>query len=603
MYARWCLGGSSGGNNPRVCCSSPLLLLPPPLAPPFSLSRLHCGNRCHALLAVLSALLALGCLGGGVFGLLERREELARYGLNRAVYRSLAGSVDFEHCHDPAFRGVGYCRQHRELEAHLQAFFGRDSNAGNSLEDRELWTWLGSFVFVFHLSSTVGYAAQGAPATPGGQLAAIAFGIVGIPLFGCALLLASKPLLDAARQSLGAALVVVCGTPSSDRAQLGRLGAALFAVLWFGAALVFALLEGWSYQRAVFFCFFTITTVGIGNDVPASIAGRILCVVYIYVTLSLSIGLIHALARQQADESPLIAFSADGGDSRARSPLHQKLARACCVGVAGLCLCGSIVFPYFERLPELERYDRSRSMFEHLNALAEFNGCDRDIVKDMDLCQNVGWFREHLTGFFGLNTPNSMVDRQHWTSFGSASFTLFVASTIGYGSQSPHTRGGMVVTVVMGTAAVPLFGFCMWVWGSSLRASVQHLVGKVVEIQRFRQSQLWSLAANPLVELSVISLSLWFAGSVAFCVVEDWPYPTSLYFCFVTLTAVGFANVMPHTWLGRALMLVYIAVGLTSIASLMGEIVGRLVASLGVEDDDDPDDHHTQGGGSSTARV
>jgi len=277
-----------------------------------------------------------------------------------------------------------------------------------------------------------------------------------------------------------------------------------------------------------------------------------------------------------------VATLASGRELGEGTRQKRAVARTCLVAVVFLCSIGALVFPPLERAAELQRYSRSRRVFDDLNALAEFKGCDQEFIRNMDFCRNVGWFREHLRAFFGPDTPNSFVDREHWTPLGSASFMLSVASTVGYGPQSPHTREGKVATVLLGLLVVPLFWYCMLVWGSSFRSAVQTLAHKA----KSGSGLLNSIGENATLDLLGVALVLWLAGSVAFCAVEGWSYSTSLYFCFVTLSAVGFASVMPTTIAGRALMLLYIAVGLTSVASLIGDVVYALVRGLGVQDEE-----------------
>lgn len=547
------------------------------------------------LLRALVALSLLGCLGGFVFRSLEREAEVESYEFNRAVYKSLADSVDFDRCHDVAFKKVGYCRRHEELEQRLRTFSER---TGNSIDDARQWTWLGSSFFIFHMSSTVGYAEQGTPRTDGGRLAAIFFGIAGIPLFGAALLLSSARLLRAVR-AVSSKLFGPCGDAEEEQAHLVRLAAALGVVMWFGAALLFSLLEGWSYARAFFFCFVTFTTVGIGSDMPSTLAGRFICAVYIYLSLSLSMGFLRALLspRDEAAQPLLTAnrsfasmssTGSSGGRGAAEHTPPPPLLRgrrwapcACFFAVLLLCACAAVVFPALERKEELARNARARAVYEDLIALSEFKGCSNPMIRKMGFCRNADWFRHRTKIYFGPHSGNSMVDRGHWTAFGSASFMLSVASTIGYGSQSPHTTEGKMACVALGVLAVPLFGYCVLAWGMSLDDLVRKLLEKA---HGAGDDGEYEARVQPLVALCGLVTTFWLVGAFAFCIIEDWDYPTSMYFCFVTLSAVGYANVMPRTLAGKALMLLYILVGLTCVASLLQELVLATLASGSAEE-------------------
>ncbi|ROU03326.1 potassium channel family protein [Histidinibacterium lentulum] len=75
------------------------------------------------------------------------------------------------------------------------------------------------------------------------------------------------------------------------------------------ATVVFWLLEDWSLLQAAFFAVATISTVGYGDVVPETVAGRIFCMVYILVGLGVFVAAATAvaealIARREQDLSP-----------------------------------------------------------------------------------------------------------------------------------------------------------------------------------------------------------------------------------------------------------------------------------------------------------
>ena len=75
--------------------------------------------------------------------------------------------------------------------------------------------------------------------------------------------------------------------------RLGVLLSTLAAIIAIGT-VVFRLVEGWSWIDAYFFTVVTLSTVGYGNLVPATVAGKIFTTIFIFVGLG-----IFALAIQQ----------------------------------------------------------------------------------------------------------------------------------------------------------------------------------------------------------------------------------------------------------------------------------------------------------------
>lgn len=50
-------------------------------------------------------------------------------------------------------------------------------------------------------------------------------------------------------------------------------------------------------------------------------------------------------------------------------------------------------------------------------------------------------------------------------------------------------------------------------------------------------------------------------GVVFYCIVEDWTFVDSLYFCVTTLTTVGFGNPAPSTDLGKLFTVFFVLCG------------------------------------------
>jgi len=533
------------------------------------------------LAATLLALLLLGCIGGFVFRHFERDAELKRLALNRALYRAMTDSVDFEYCHDPAFkRELGFCRDHEQLEGYLKGFFSR---AGNSIVDEENWTWPGGFFFVMRVASTVAYATQGAPLTLEGRVAAIVVGMLAIPLFGYALLLASASMLQGAERAICFCadamdyIVASLGLAKASewmegisgcvhrREQLVFLGMGLLVLLWTGGACAFHWLEGWAWLDSLYFCFITLSTVGFGTDIPTTSTSRLFCMVYIFVALSLSTGILWELCHRKDAELPLLGGLRRRLVSSWKAPLTLLL----------LCALGSLLFPVLERREELGRAHRAEALYRHLSDLAYFDGCTDEMLRSQSFCRNAKWFREELKNFFGPFTPNSMEDRELWTVSGSALFVLSLASTVGYGAQAPHTHAGELATVILGCLTIPLFMYCMMQASAIVSGFFERQLCRVVE----REKEMKISRENiTLLAHILLVLLLWFGGAVVlvFIDVRDrWTFTTALYFCFVTLSTVGFANVMPHGALARCFVVVYIFMGLGTCASLVSLCVRR----------------------------
>lgn len=273
------------------------------------------GHRLCWSLLLLGLFYGVGCV---VFVRLERAAELERYAANQRLYDRMQELYSFEHCEDPAFQQLSFCREQAKFSDSLESYF---NHHGNSLKDRGQWTLLGTVFFLTHLGTTVGYGSSH-PQTPHGQLATIVFALFGIPVMGYTLTQVARLNLMAGVflcRKLGQEVTTVSG-------QIGLLWCMLLIIL-FGGAWVYSWLEPWSYLQSLYFCFVTLSTVGFGDFLPSSNASKAFSVFYMIFGLGVCASTIALLVG-------LIAES----HARADSFLSEKVqdrCRECCGGGIG----------------------------------------------------------------------------------------------------------------------------------------------------------------------------------------------------------------------------------------------------------------------------
>ena len=76
-----------------------------------------------------------------------------------------------------------------------------------------------------------------------------------------------------------------------------RMLLALVVSLLVSGTTFFTLVEGWSVLDSFYFSVTTLTTVGFGDPAPATAAGKIFTIVYIFVGLGVIGGFINVLAK------------------------------------------------------------------------------------------------------------------------------------------------------------------------------------------------------------------------------------------------------------------------------------------------------------------
>lgn len=244
-------------------------------------------NSGQRLLWSLLLLFVFYAAGIFTFCKLERKAELQRYAANRELYEKMKDLYSFHYCEDPAFQSLSFCRNQASFSQSLLEYFNQH---GNSIEDLQQWTMLGSSFYLTHLSTTVGYGSSH-PQTAAGQMATIFFALLGIPIMGYTLAQVARLEL----QGVVSLLEGCCDIKmSGSRRQMAVLWC-LLVVFMFGGAFVYSAMEPWSYRESLYFCFVTLSTVGFGDFLPSSTASRAFSIFYIIFGLGVCASMIGVL--------------------------------------------------------------------------------------------------------------------------------------------------------------------------------------------------------------------------------------------------------------------------------------------------------------------
>lgn len=62
------------------------------------------------------------------------------------------------------------------------------------------------------------------------------------------------------------------------------------------SALIYMLLEGWSFLDAIYFCVVTMSTVGYGDFSPHTAAGKLFTILYLFVGIGIFVLAVTAIA-------------------------------------------------------------------------------------------------------------------------------------------------------------------------------------------------------------------------------------------------------------------------------------------------------------------
>jgi len=208
-------------------------------------------------------------------------------------------------------------------------------------------------------------------------------------------------------------------------------------------------------------------------------------------------------------------------------------------------------------------------------------------------------------------------------------FTITIMSTVGYGHISPGTDNGKLFCIFYSLIGIPLLLVFMTQIGDWMAVTFRWLYSRILCRwcrARRRDSELppgidrrakglafdevgkerympTDLVMVPITVNLILIFSFIFIGAIFFTVCEDWDPTASAYFCFITLTTIGFGDYYPQesmkdflsdpvAFLKMSFVLAYCIFGMTLLSMCLNlmqeqiiEKVKWLAAELGMSGD------------------
>uniref|UniRef100_A0A914XHN6 Potassium channel domain-containing protein n=1 Tax=Plectus sambesii TaxID=2011161 RepID=A0A914XHN6_9BILA len=147
-------------------------------------------------------------------------------------------------------------------------------------------------------------------------------------------------------------------------------------------------------------------------------------------------------------------------------------------------------------------------------------------------------------------------------------FTFTIVSTIGYGKIAPSTAKGKIFVMVYGIIGIPLFLVALADMSQFISSGISMFISwicarknKKTTSRREQTPGLCRLLFRALAVISVFSLYV-AAGALVLPVLEELGPLDSIYFAFVSLTTIGFGDIVPKRMTYLAPTLAYITIGL-----------------------------------------
>ncbi|KAM6912810.1 potassium channel subfamily K member 17-like [Xenentodon cancila] len=196
----------------------------------------------------------------------------------------------------------------------------------------------------------------------------------------------------------------------------------------------------------------------------------------------------------------------------------------------GYVLIGGVVFYKLEG--ELGRRDISHILNNKQRLLKTYTCLNQEGLEDV--AQTV-----QAASKAGISLKGNYTTDGFWKFTSSAVFAATVVTTIGYGNMSPSSTVGQIFCVFFALFGIPL------------NMVVLNRVGKyMLAIERNISDFLQEKTGHKTCTRFFVHLISYICGVVLFFVVpmivfqlyEGWTYSQAIYFCFITLSTIGFGD-------------------------------------------------------------
>ncbi|XP_053701502.1 potassium channel subfamily K member 3 [Synchiropus splendidus] len=177
-----------------------------------------------------------------------------------------------------------------------------------------------------------------------------------------------------------------------------------------------------------------------------------------------------------------------------------------------------------------------------------------------------------------------------WRFAGSFYFAITVITTIGYGHAAPSTDSGKIFCMFYALLGIPLTLVMFQSLGERINTFVRYLLHKAKRYLGLRNTE---VSMVNMVTVGFFScMGTLCVGALAFAHCESWSFLHAFYYCFITLTTIGFGdyvalqrdNTLQNDPRYVAFCFIYILMGLTVIGAFLNLVVLRFL-TMNIEDE------------------
>ncbi|XP_046712038.1 potassium channel subfamily K member 17 [Silurus meridionalis] len=187
----------------------------------------------------------------------------------------------------------------------------------------------------------------------------------------------------------------------------------------------------------------------------------------------------------------------------------------------------------------------------------------------------------------GVSLKNNNTAGGFWKFTSSAVFAATVVTTIGYGNISPSTMPGQMFCVIFAIVGIPLNMVVLNQVGKYMLAIERNFCTSIAKKTNHQKTVLVSLHFASFIGSGVLYLVV---PMFFFKTYEGWTFTQGIYYCFITLSTVGFGDLVADynpdkdypDWYG-CILGVWIFFGMAWLALLINhtiDLLGHLDAYL-----------------------
>ncbi|CAG7717264.1 unnamed protein product [Allacma fusca] len=228
-------------------------------------------------------------------------------------------------------------------------------------------------------------------------------------------------------------------------------------------------------------------------------------------------------------------------------------------------LIGAAVFDSLESDTESKRKDTLKEMKVDLKIKYNISDTDYDWIEQMVI----------------ETTPHKAGPQ--WKFAGAFYFATVVLAMIGYGHSTPSTVAGKAFCMLYAAVGIPLGIVMFQSIGERLNKGASIIIKRLKSLLKFKKTEATEL--NLMMATGMLSSIIMTTGAAVFSRYEGWSYFDAFYYCFITLTTIGFGDYVAlqndHALQNQAgymaLSVVFILFGLAVVASSINILVLRFM--------------------------